>query len=456
MPQEFGELIEEDLPAQEFGEFVQEAEPSGFERVRENIRKAVTGIAKSGLVGAAKGLGGTYGDIIEAVGPGGDISRAIRHTPMIPIPTSEEVKNLIERLGIKTEPESVGERFAQRIGEALGSGASLGGGLGVLGALGTGAALGQVAEEAGATPTVSNLVELLGSLGTGAIKGKLLPRGAKTKELVEAGRRLGLTEREISPLVKGKKGFALGKTFVRKADKMEKLTRSIENKLGDSYKFVKEAAKKEGRVPFKEAKKLSDTLSKELKKLTKTHAPSDAKKKAMEILDKTITDLHLRGSSYEKLINTYQDINKQPKAVRNLLEPIKKAFTAELKKGSPELAKDFESANKLYSRFTTRIGKLKPENFDKMINKMEAFGIATGIGAAMMGNPWALKAVIGETVMRSVAKQYLTNPYLQNLPNKFIHALTSDNRKNAIALVNSFKKFMKKHYDEDFEEKELD
>ena len=203
--------------------------------------------------------------------------------------------------------------------------------------------------------------------------------------------------------------------------------------------------------PKKKDDKLDKSLRSHLNQLRKTHAPSGPKEKAIKILDDAIRDIHLRGTTYEKLINTYQDINRLPKSVRNLLEPVKQIFTSELKKGSPELAKDFQNVNRLYSRFTNRIGKLKPETFDKMINKMEAFGIATGIGSALLGYPWALKAVIGETAMRSLAKQYLTNPYLQNLPNKFMKALTGDKKKTALALANSFKKFMKKNFDQDLE-----
>ena len=439
---------------------IEDTEPSFLQKitkapqaVRSAIQKgreALQGIIKKGGVGVATGLGGTYGDIIQMLGPSEEISRAIRHTPIIPIPTSQEVQNLMETLGIETEPENVGERFAQRIGEAAGTGAAFGGT--AIPALATGAVAGQTAREFGAPEWLSSLVDVLGTFGKGAFQKKLLPRGKEAKRLVEAGRRLGLEERELAPLVKPPKRFTMAKTFARKADKMEKLTSAIESKLGDSYKFVKETAKKEGPLPFKDIVKLSKNLRTHLDELAKTHAPSDAKKKAIKILSKTIANVDIKGSTYEKLINSYQDINRQPKAVRNLLEPVKKAFTAELRKGSPELAKDFENVNRLYSRFTTRIGKLKPENFDKILNKIEAFGIAGGIATAMMGNPWALKAVLGETALRSLATQYLTNPYLQNLPNKFIHALKTNKKETAIKLANSFKKFVKKKYDKELDE----
>lgn len=451
-------------PFTQLGFMEEEGEPSFLQKVSkapqavrsaiQRGREAIKGVIKKGGVGVATRLGGTYGDIIQMLGPSEDISRAIRHTPMIPIPTSQEVQNLMETLGIETEPENVAERFAQRIGEAAGTGAAFGG-TGIP-ALATGAVAGQAARELGAPELLSSLIDIGATFGKGAIQRKLLPRGKEAKRLVEAGRKVGLTEKEISPLVKGPKKFAFGKMFTRKADKMEKLTSSIQSKLGDSYKFIKEAAKKEGRVPFKDSIKLSKTLSSELKKLSKTHSPSDAKKKAMEILDKTLTDIHLRGSSYEKLINTYQDINKEPAAVRKILEPIKKIFTSELKKGAPELAKDFENVNQLYSRFADRIGKLKPGTWDKLFDKAEAWGIPAGIIGAMMGKPWLLGSVLSKTAVRSLGQAYLTEPFLQNIPNKFLQSIKTNKKETALKLIASFKKFVKKKYDEDLDEEEKD
>lgn len=437
-------------------------------------------IIKQSALGAAKGLFGSYGNILdllnlqstEKLAPGHRaLLKAQAEAPehlqpffdmdddILPrytrLPSGRDVEELVEILGGETTPQTRGGRFAHRIGEAIGAGGALGASPGTLGALGLGATAGQVAEEAGASPTTSTLVELLGTLGTGLVKGKVLPSTKKGKELAAAGRALGLTEKELSPLIKGKKSFAVGAKLARKSDKLAKLSKSIETKLGDSYKFVKDAAKSEGRLPGEESGKLIGKLTKELGELLKTHRPSPAKSTAIKILKDTLKDMRIKGSTYEGLINSYQDINQYPKKVRNLLEGVKKTYTRELAKASPQLAKDFQKTNQLYSQFMGRIGKLKPELVDKIINKAEALGIAGGMVGALMGYPWALKAVLGEAALRSLSTQYLTNPFLQNLPNKFIKAISTNDKKTAIALTNSLKKFLNKKYKDDFKEEDL-
>ncbi len=488
MVQEFGELIEEDVPVQEFGEFVEEGEPSFLQKVAkvpeavrsaiQRGREAIKGVIKKGGVGAAESLG-TYGDIIQMLGPSEEISTAIRHTPMIPIPTSQEVQKLMERLGIETEPENVAERFAKRIGEAAGTGAALGG-VGIP-ALATGAVAGQAARELGVPEWLSSLIDIGATFGKGAIKGKLLPRGATAKRLVEAGRKVGLTEKEITPLVKGPKMFAVGKAFTRKAAKMERVQQNIKNKLGDSYQFIKKEAGTKGTLSIKDSEQITTNLKNHLKELSKTHAPSDEKAKAIDILNSIIKDMEgmpipkelakaagIKGlakplkvgkpkSTYEKLINTYQDINQEPRKVRNFLEPVKKAFTEVIKRKSPELAQDFENVNQLYSNFAQRLAKIKPNMWDKFLDKAGAWGIPAGIiGAVMMGKPWILAGALGKEVVRSLGQAFLTEPWLQNLPNKFLHALKVNDKEGAAKLIASFKKLVKKKYDKDLDEEEED
>ncbi len=469
---EFGEIIEGEENfhsgpgprdgVEEFGEVIEEPSSSVFQKMRgvpKAIRSAIQtgreyakGAIKKGAVGVGEALGGTYGDIIQALGPGEEIPRAIRNIPVIPIPTSEEIENLMQRLGIETEPQNVGERFAKKAGQAAGTGLAFGG-TGT-GALVGGAVAGQTAREAGAPEWLSSLIDVGTTFGKGAIKQKLLPRGKEAKKLVEAGRKFGLSEKEITPLVKGPKGFAIGKAFTRKAAKMEKIQQNIKKKLGDSYNFVKKEAAAEGRLPFKDAKNLDKTLSAQLKELSKTHHPSDAKKKAMEILDDTIRDIHLKGSTYEKLVSSYQDINQQPHQVRKFLEGTKKAFTSELKRKSPELGQDFENVNKLYSNFSRRLAKIKPNEWDKLLDKAGVWGIPAGLVGVAMGKPWILAAALGKEGIRSLGQAFLTEPWLQNLPNKFIHALKVNDKEGAVKLIASFKKLVKKKYDKDLDEEE--
>ena len=426
------------------------------------------------LKGLAKGAAGTYGDILDLVGlqtqepllPGQEAlaqeeARApeealpfLQEDDVLPrfsrLPTSEEIGALIENLGGPGSPQTAEERFASRIGEALGAGGAFGANVGTLGALGLGALVGQTAEEMGASPLTSLLAELGTTLGTGAFAGRVAPRGREAQQLAAAGRALGLTEQQLSPLVKGRKKFGLATKFARKNEKFQQLAESIESKLGDSYEHIKAAARENPPLNVEQIEGLSSALEKNFDTLIQTHKPNPAKKDAIDVLRTVITDIENAGTNPEKLISTFQDINSYPKKVRDYLTPTRRAITETLKKENPQLGRDFEQANKLNTNFMERIGRLKPAEFDKAINKIEAFGIAGGIGAALLGHPWALKGIATEAGLRTLANQYLTNPYLQNLGNKFLDALVKNKKKTAVAISENFKKYLERNYPEDF------
>ena len=174
---------------------VEEQEPSFIQQlakapqaVRSAIqtgREAIKGVIKKGGVGVGTAFG-TYGDIIQALGPGEEIPKAIRHIPIIPIPTSTEIENLMQTLGIETEPQNVAERFAKRAGEGAGAALTF-----MNPALARSFAAGSVAaqtlREAGAPEWMATIADVLVS-GKGALRAKGVrklvppkPSGLKTR-----------------------------------------------------------------------------------------------------------------------------------------------------------------------------------------------------------------------------------------------------------------------------------
>lgn len=412
-------------------------------------------IPTHGVKGAAKGLFGTYGDILEALGMREVAARQIGlPTEFVNIPTSEDVASFLEKVGFPEQPETAGGRYAGRIGESVGGALAFGSPLRALGAFAGGSALGQTAEELGASPEASGIVELLGTLLGGGISKKVLPRSKEAQELAQKARDLGFKEKEIAPLVKPKRRFETAAKLARKGGKLGELSRDIENKLGDSYKFVKEAARKEGRISFKQRGNLVKNFEDKIKELSKSASPSADKKKAIKILQESAQSMRNKVPTYETLIDSYQDINQASPGVRKILRGAKDEYTKILGEGSPQLAKDFAATNQVYTQFKDRLGKLKPEQYDSFWDKLELWEIGGGLAGAAMGYPWALAPAIGHVGTRSLANQYLTNPYFQNLPNKFMKAVLKDDKKTATAIANSLKKVLKRDYD--LQEEELE
>ena len=255
-----------------FGRPLEEEETKQFGRALEEAApiSPTKDITKQALIGGAKGLLGTYGDVLDLLGaqspkqlPGEEAVRkrefevlekmkqpgykpsfldilslsddddiAPRYSRL---PSSESIGELFEDLGIDPEAQTVPGKFAGRIGEAIGSGASLGAGAGALGTLGLGAGVGAGVEELTDSPTKGAVAELLTSLGIPSLRGKLAPVSKKSKELVSAGRKAGLTEKEITPLIQKKKKLASFGKIAKKGGKTQKTFQHINEKLGDAY-----------------------------------------------------------------------------------------------------------------------------------------------------------------------------------------------------------------------------
>lgn len=465
---------------QEFGTVVDREEISEPSTIKDVGKQ----IAKRGVAGAT----GVYGDLLDLLGfqakevlPGEKEVRGVEsqilqkmqkegYVPSVAelsflsddditprfsrLPSTEEATQFIEMLGGPGEAETAAGRIAGRGAEAAGAGAGLGGGIGTLLALLGGGIAGQTAEELGAPPAVGAGVELATALLPGAVAKKLVPGAKAAKELVKRGRAIGLTERELTPLLqKEGKLKTLGKV-ARKGKGVQKTLGALETKLGDAYGVIKEDARQLPRIKFDQSEKLIDKFKEINKDLKATLKASPDKESASNFIEGAMNNIRRKGVKPEELINFWQDINSSVnwraiKGGKKQLAELKKPILEVLKKSSPELTKDFELTNKLYSKFKGAQKVLKKDLIDKWIDKGEiglaAFGLATG-------NVPMLQKLATEAGVRTLSKEMLTNPYFQNLSRKLVQSLGKNKEKTTIALVRQAEKYLKKHHpDEEWE-----
>jgi len=462
--------VEEDVSVEQLvepGKFKLLSRP--VETVEEGGEFAKTSkeIAKRGATGLTEGFLGTYGDILDTLGlqspdvlqPGQkELLKAQHEAPesiqpfldmdddLMPrygkLPSSEDIKKFLGMLGINIKPskEFLG-RAAERAGKGLGAALSFGGA--GAGAMATGGAVGQAVEEGTESQLAGSLAELATSLRADKILTKKLLPGAKTKDIVEAGRKLGLTEQQLTPLIQkeGKLAF-LGK-FARKGDKQEKLIAGIESTLGDAYEFVKTDAKKLPAIPKEDSAKLADSFDNIVENLKKTVKPNPEKQQAIDFISVASDIVRKEGTTPESLINFYQDVNhivNWRKAGQKSAAALKGPIVKALNKADPKLAKEFENLNTLYSKFKTASKHLKPKEIDKYLNMGKIGGLALSLAT---GHPAGVKAAIGAGVTMEAATQALTNPRFQNMSRKLLKAITDDKTKSALALSRQMVEFIK-------------
>lgn len=144
--------------------------------------------------------------------------------------------------------------------------------------------------------------------------------------------------------------------------------------------------------------------------------------------DLVSSSLQKGGVSGEDLMNFYKDVSSRYNVGRSELElfkgPIKKAISSL----DPELGKNFETVNQMWAKQSKIASKLKPGQFEKLINLGEAAAIATSLAT---GNPSIAIKVLGLSAYRNLSRELLINPRLQNLLKQSQHAI----EKNKIPLL---------------------
>ena len=368
------------------------------------------------------------------------------------LPTSKEVQKGIEYVtGIGEGKTPIG-RIAGRGAEFVGEGVMTGGGAKALATLGGAGVAGQSVREVGGPEGLATGVEIAGSILPSIIEGRLVPKvGSATGDLVEGGRRIGLTEKQITPLIQSEKKAATLAKVARKSTKTKELFTSIKESLGDSYSTIKQSVSKMGRVSPQHEKNLIQKFTDIKTDLQRTLKPSPDKEAAINFISEAIEKIQKSGASPEEMINFWQDVNKSvnwnsiqggKKSLARLKEPLLET----LESVAPAAAKDFEITNKLYSKYAQISKKLKPDVVDAIVSKGELFAALPSGYALSQGNPWPLISLGGEAAIRTLAEEMLTNPYFQNLAAKLVTNFNSSSAKGVTDLVGQAKDYMTRKY----------
>lgn len=369
------------------------------------------------------------------------------------LPTSKEIQ---EFTGIGEGKTTLG-RIAGRGAQLAGEGLATGGGAKTLLGMGLGGIGGQGIREAGGPELLASTFEIGSSLAPSVITKKLAPLSRSGKEIVEAGRKIGLQEKNIAPLLQSEAKTALIAPVARKGSRTKKVFSELKEKLGDSYNAIKATPEAKGKLPNTDQLSLRKQFGEIRNELSKTLAPSPDKQSALDYIEKSLDTLRNTDVTPEYLVNFWQDINKSVKwnsinGGKKALAKLKNPIAQTLEKVSPQLAEDFELTNQLYSKYAQISKKLKPDLVDSFVNKGEIVSaIPSGIALAQ-GNPLPLLGLGGEVATRLLAREMLVNPYFQTIAGKLVKNFNSGSVKGVESTVKQVKDYMsRKHPNENWE-----
>jgi hypothetical protein len=350
---------------------------------------------------------------------------------VVPYSKEEFNKNIEELLPTQDKFLERGlERGGRNAPYAIGPGGPIQGairaGVGGLGA--------EAVKEVGGPEWAQTLMELL---GFGAPKfGKKITPNANQKELVEGGRGLGLTESQIAPLIQSE---GKQKWFTKLAPKRGRSQRVLADvKSGFDKVYTNLAGRPEAQrlLTPQEVQQFTKDIHPAIQQL-----PADLR----EIAAKEAFDLAKGGMTRSKLINFWQDLNHHISNGHEKLGLLKDSVSKAIGRNAPELAKDFQMTNQLYSKYATIRSRLKPSLVSDLWTASKALRTLLGIST---GNLPVLVETIGETAGSHLAREMLLNPRFQNLSAQMVEALNA----NKYAVAKTISKEMYRQLKNDYPE----
>ena len=396
-----------------FFEMAQNYEPSSFSRDSSSpILKYLSDYGKTILKGTAKGLQ-KFGHMIS---PSGE---ALYNPEAIPQAESQLESQLQELL--PTDSNDFFTRSTERFLESVPSIMSFpGASYGLLARTGGSALAEQIAEEFGAGKLGQAIAGITAFVGPDLTKKLLTTKN--NRKLLEAGRKLDLTDKEIAPLLNSKNKQRWLSKLAYKGEKTNKSLNLTKNSLSEAYNGITKSDIAKRPLPENLKNEFLYNIQQKLFNLpsvTRDVVKQDLK----DLLDKPIT--------IESITNFWKDINANvsydPEKYR-ALSILKSDISNTLAKVSPKTAKDFNSINELWSKYSDIRRSLTPKLSDQILNAGEVIG---PIYAVLSGNFGWLSKIGTEAGVRRLAREMLINPRFQNLGKRMVSALNKN--KYAIA-----------------------
>lgn len=340
------------------------------------------------------------------------------------INTAQELtggKELAKIRGAKPiyEPQSGLEKALTRGTEAALSTAALGGTGVVSGLAGIGGVLGQGAEEAGLGGGAQFVAEVAPFILAPLASGKVLASKSE-KPLVDAAKRLGLNDKEIAPLIRGKKATSLGRSFVAKPSTREKVVertrRGVDGALNRATKKVVDL----GELPQNLRTDVIEGLDSLATRAQSKVGTIPSEEKAVGFLRKEAQKIARKELTGKDLSALYRSLNKRfgatpPEVVRDA----KELLLGVMEKASPSAASDYRAANELFSRL--KMIEAGPGRAANYMDRAELYGLVSGIAAGHPG-PAAAGFAVADTTRRAFT-HVMTGPRGQRLAAKVVKSV---------------------------------
>lgn len=292
---------------------------------------------------------------------------------------------------------------------------------------------GQGAEELGLPEWAQTAAELTAYIGPDVMK-KLLESG-NDKKIIEFGKKKGLTDRQLTPLIQSEfKQRWLSKLVPKRGSTSKALSKTKQN-LDVVYGDLQKSERASQEISEVENGNLINNLFEKL---------SEMPRSTQTAIEKDLDDLLSNKITGRSLMNFWKDINSSVGPSKKELSLLKEPIKTALNTLDPKLSQDFEMVNNLYQKYFPIYERLKPNITSDIIAAGKALGLAgSGIGL-IFGHYPTLTAFLGEKAASKLAQQMLFNPRFQQLSKKMVVAINENKYSIAQKVTKEFRNLIKK------------
>lgn len=369
-----------------------EDESTFFDTIRDYGKTFV-----KGTIEGISSLGRLMGPLKEAKGTQEQLEEQSETLDLL-LPTKEDFGQRALRRGLKMAPTAV----ASPLGGLPGISRSIAAGF-----------LGEGAKDLGAPELAQTALELTAFIGPDITKG-LLEKG-KSREIIRKGRDLGLSDKQIAPLIQSDfKQKWLAKLTPRRG-KTQEILRESQEGLSNAYEIIKGSDKGFSKVlKPQNLEKFNTQVGNILSDL-----PPQLEEKIRPALNK----FNSKEPTVKSLTNLHRDINytfgPKSKPLQQLKGPIKEA----LQSISPELAENFDTVNKLYGKYSQIQKRLEPNLMTDLIGAGKALQLMAGVA---FGYVPLLTELATQQTLSKLSQQMLLNPKFQQIGMKIVDAASKN------------------------------
>ena len=259
-----------------------------------------------------------------------------------------------------------------------------------------------------------------------------LGRHFSQEQIVAEGRRIGLTDEEIAPLLNSQWKTRLWARLARKGTRSQDVLRQTQQGIGRAYDLLRDS--EVAAQPFAEPLQRT-TLANLYQRLR--DLPAIVRHGIIEDTQTLLRELHLNPRNLMRYRQNIQaTIRSDPERYGQLSRLIGVIDEA-LLNSSPQFARAYHGINRLYEQFARISRAMRPTTFDMFIRGGEALA---AIRSIVTLNVPLMTSIAGEAAARSMARELLINPHFQQLGTKLVHALN----RNQIGLAAKIAESMSK------------